>query len=124
LFERLREGPCSVSELAATVPVSQPAVSQHLRVLKEAHLVKVEKQGQQRIYSLNPTGLAELRHYVEAFWEDALRAFEVEAAWVAQGAANAQAEAASRKGPRTEETKSSLVKRLSEDQAKQEDHDE
>jgi DNA-binding transcriptional ArsR family regulator len=124
LFERLREGPCSVGELAATVPVSQPAVSQHLRVLKEARLVKVEKQGQQRIYSLNPTGLAELRHYVEAFWEDALHAFEVEAARVAQGTANAQAEVASSKGSQTGENMSLFDKRLSEDKAKQEDHDE
>lgn len=106
LFERLREGPCSVGELVAVVPVSQPAVSQHLRVLKEAHLVKMEKRGQQRIYSLNPSGLAELRHYVDALWEDALHAFEVEAARVAQGAANKQSKATSNEGSQSGETQS------------------
>ncbi|MEJ2599755.1 MAG: metalloregulator ArsR/SmtB family transcription factor [Anaerolineales bacterium] len=124
LFERLREGPCSVGELAAIVPVSQPAVSQHLRVLKEAHLVKVEKKGQQRIYSLNPSGLAELRHYVDALWDDALHAFEIEAARVAQSAANLQAEASSSKGSQIEDTAILPAKSLSEDKVKQEDHDE
>ncbi|HEY9526627.1 MAG TPA: ArsR family transcriptional regulator, partial [Anaerolineales bacterium] len=53
----------------------QPAVSQHLRVLREARLVRVEKRGQQRIYHLDPVGLAELRQYVEGFWDDVLSAF-------------------------------------------------
>ena len=60
LFERLRAGPCSVTELAGTVPLTQPAVSQHLRVLRDARLVSVRKQGQHRIYSVNLEGLAEL----------------------------------------------------------------
>ena len=93
LFERLREGPCSVNELVAAVPVSQPAVSQHLRVLKEAQLVRVEKQGRQRIYHLNPVGLAELRRYVESFWEDVLHAFGAEAARAANAAEEVQVEA-------------------------------
>ena len=76
LFERLREGPCSVSELVSAVLVSQPAVSQHLRVLKDAHLVQVQKMGQQRIYSVDPRGLSELRAYVEGLWEDVLGAFQ------------------------------------------------
>lgn len=76
LFERLRGGPCSVNELAAAVPVSQPAVSQHLRVLKEARLVKVRKEGNRRIYSLDPAGLAELRSYFEELWGDVLTAFQ------------------------------------------------
>jgi DNA-binding transcriptional ArsR family regulator len=59
--------------------VSQPAVSQHLRVLKEARLVRVHKQAQQRIYSLNPEGLAELRAYVEGLWEDVLGSFQAAA---------------------------------------------
>jgi DNA-binding transcriptional ArsR family regulator len=80
LFERLREGSCSVNELVEVVSVSQPAVSQHLKVLKAAQLVWVEKQGQQRIYHLNPTGLARLRQYVESLWEDVLGAFGEEAA--------------------------------------------
>jgi DNA-binding transcriptional ArsR family regulator len=75
LFEYLRLGPCPVTELISIVPISQPAVSQHLRVLREARLVRVEKRGQQRIYHLNPVGLAELRQYVESFWDDVLRAF-------------------------------------------------
>lgn len=76
LFERLREGPCSVGELTEVVTVSQPAVSQHLRILKEAHLVWVRKAGTRRIYSLDPTGLAELRHYLDELWDDVLTAFQ------------------------------------------------
>jgi DNA-binding transcriptional ArsR family regulator len=76
LFERLRGGPCSVNELAQAVPVSQPAVSQHLRVLKEARLVRVRKDGNRRMYSLNPEGLAELRSYFDALWGDVLTAFQ------------------------------------------------
>jgi DNA-binding transcriptional ArsR family regulator len=79
LFDRLRQGPCSVTDLISIVPISQPAVSQHLRVLREAQLVKVEKRGQQRIYHLNPVGLAELRQYVESLWDDVLRSFGEEA---------------------------------------------
>ena len=76
LFERLRGGPCSVNELAEAVPVSQPAVSQHLRVLKEARLVQVRKDGNRRMYSLNPEGLAELRVYFDELWGDVLTAFQ------------------------------------------------
>jgi DNA-binding transcriptional ArsR family regulator len=65
--------------LISIVPISQPAVSQHLRVLREARLVSVEKRGQQRIYHLNPAGLADLRNYVEGLWDDVLRAFGEEA---------------------------------------------
>ena len=83
LFEYLRLGPCSVTELISIVPISQPAVSQHLRVLRDAQLVRVEKRGKQRIYQLNPTGLAELRQYVEGFWGDVLRAFGEEAERIA-----------------------------------------
>jgi DNA-binding transcriptional ArsR family regulator len=75
VFERLRRGPSSVGELAAELPVSRPAVSQHLRVLKEAGLVSERKNGTRRIYRIEPVGLAELREYVESFWDDALAAF-------------------------------------------------
>jgi DNA-binding transcriptional ArsR family regulator len=68
------------------VPISQPAVSQHLKILREARLVKVEKRGQQRIYHLNPVGLAELRRYVENLWDDVLRAFGEEAERMAREA--------------------------------------
>ena len=79
LFDHLRHGSCSVSELLSIVPISQPAVSQHLRILRDARLVRVEKKGRQRIYQLNPIGLAELRQYTESLWEDVLRAFGEEA---------------------------------------------
>jgi len=89
LFEKLRAGPCSVNELVNIVPVSQSAVSQHLKVLKDAQLVNVEKQGKQRIYRLNPIGLMELRTYVETLWDDVLSAFGEEAAKLAEENANA-----------------------------------
>jgi DNA-binding transcriptional ArsR family regulator len=76
LFELLRQGPRSVNELAEALPVSQPAVSQHLKVLKRARLVKSSKRGNQRIYTINPDGLAELRDYVEGLWQDVLTAFQ------------------------------------------------
>ena len=79
LFDRLRKGSCSVTELISLVPITQPAVSQHLRILREAKLVKVEKRGRQRIYQLNPVGLAELHRYTESLWEDVLHAFGEEA---------------------------------------------
>ena len=116
LFDRLRAGPCSVSELVAVVPVSQPAVSQHLRVLKNAGLVRVEKHGQQRIYSLNPVGLAELRRYVEGLWEDALTAFGEEAANIAIADGN--------DGSHKNAAAGSLDKRLLDENARQEDMDE
>ena len=86
LFERIRQGPCTVTELVAVVSVSQPAVSQHLKVLREAQLVQVNKQGQHRIYQLSPQGLEELRRYVNGLWDDALHAFSEEAAKTAQAA--------------------------------------
>lgn len=79
LLEHIRQGPCTVSELVAKVSVSQPAVSQHLKVLREAQLVRVEKQGQRRIYQLNPIGIKELQRYMEGLWDGALHAFENEA---------------------------------------------
>jgi DNA-binding transcriptional ArsR family regulator len=92
LFEYLRLGPCPVTELISIVPISQPAVSQHLRVLREAQLVQVEKKGQQRIYRLNPVGLAELRNYAENLWDDVLRAFGDEAERVAKAAQATESE--------------------------------
>jgi DNA-binding transcriptional ArsR family regulator len=96
LFEYLRLGPCPVTELISIVPISQPAVSQHLKVLREAQLVRVEKQGQQRIYHLNPVGLAELRSYAESLWDDVLRAFGEEAERMAKAAQDMESE--SKKG--------------------------
>src|SRR5919106_6135038 len=76
IFEQLRDGPRSVGELAAGLPVSRPAVSQHLRVLKEAGLVTERRNGTRRIYRLDPRGLEELREYFERFWDEALVAFK------------------------------------------------
>ena len=76
LVERLLQGPCSVMDLNKVVPISQPAVSQHLSVLKAAGLVKVKKEGARRIYSLAPDGLIELRRYVDRLWDDVLAAFQ------------------------------------------------
>jgi DNA-binding transcriptional ArsR family regulator len=76
IFERLRSGPCSVSELVLIAAVSQPAVSQHLNILRAARLVRVRPQAQKRIYSIDPAGVSELRAYVDSFWDQALGLFQ------------------------------------------------
>lgn len=75
IFGMIGDRPHGVSEIAAVLPVSQPAVSQHLRVLREARLVRVERVGRRRIYHLNASGLEPLRDYVSSFWDRALDAF-------------------------------------------------
>jgi DNA-binding transcriptional ArsR family regulator len=79
VFERLRAGPRPVNVLAAGLPVSRPAVSQHLKVLKGAGLVEERSEGVRRIYSLRREGLMELREWLDSFWGDALEAFKLEA---------------------------------------------
>jgi DNA-binding transcriptional ArsR family regulator len=80
IVERLRaQGPLPVGELARALPVSRPAVSQHLRVLKEAGLVADEPAGARRFYRLDPAGLAEARDYFDRFWTDALAEFKAAA---------------------------------------------
>jgi DNA-binding transcriptional ArsR family regulator len=79
VFERLRRGPRSVGELAEGLPVSRPAVSQHLRVLKEAGLATERREGTRRIYSLDPGGLLELRTYFDQFWDQMLADFKTAA---------------------------------------------
>ena len=79
ILERLRGGPCAVGELAADLPVSRPAVSQHLRVLKEARLVTERRNGTRRLYRVDTDGLSEVRDYLESFWTDVLAAFEAAA---------------------------------------------
>ena len=79
VFERLRAGPQPVNALAAGLPVSRPAVSQHLKVLKDAGLVEERSEGVRRIYSVRREGLFELRDWLDSFWGDALDAFKVEA---------------------------------------------
>jgi DNA-binding transcriptional ArsR family regulator len=76
IFEKLGRGPRAVGELAAGLPVSRPAVSQHLRVLKEAGLVSDEQVGTRRVYRVEPAGLRELREWVDGFWKDALASFQ------------------------------------------------
>lgn len=73
IVEILRAGPQTVGELADRLPVSQPAVSQHLAVLREAGLVSSEKDGVRRVQHLNPDGFAALRGWVETFWDEALQ---------------------------------------------------
>ena len=76
IFERLREGPRPVGELARDLPVSRPAVSQHLRVLKDAGLVRDERAGKQRIYQVDREGLAALRAELDRFWSTTLAAYK------------------------------------------------
>jgi DNA-binding transcriptional ArsR family regulator len=79
VFERLRGGPRPVGMIAHGLPVSRPAVSQHLKVLKDARLVEERSEGARRIYSLRREGLIELREWLDSFWGDALDAFKLEA---------------------------------------------
>src|SRR3990170_3634281 len=76
IFERLAERPKAVGELARELPVSRPAVSQHLKVLKDAGLVIDRPAGARRIYELDPDGIGALRAYLEQFWSGALAAYK------------------------------------------------
>ena len=75
IVERLSERPMAVGELAAGLPVTRPAVSQHLKVLKAARLVRDEAQGTRRIYSIDPAGLGAIRAWLDRFWDRALAAY-------------------------------------------------
>jgi DNA-binding transcriptional ArsR family regulator len=79
IFERLRGGPKPVGALADGLPVSRPAVSQHLKVLKKANLVKDETDGARRIYRIDPRGLGPLRAWLDRFWDEGLESFRAEA---------------------------------------------
>lgn len=79
IFEQLGDGPRSVGALARGLPISRPAVSQHLRQLKEAGLVTDHADGTRRIYRIDPAGLGALRQWLDRFWDDALAAFQAEA---------------------------------------------
>jgi DNA-binding transcriptional ArsR family regulator len=76
IFERLAERPRAVGELARELPVSRPAVSQHLKVLKDAGLVIDRPAGARRIYQLDPDGVGDLRAYLDQFWRRALAAYK------------------------------------------------
>jgi DNA-binding transcriptional ArsR family regulator len=78
VFEQLRHGPKPVGIIAAQMPVSRPAVSQHLGVLKKAGLVADRAEGTRRVYYIDPQGLAAIRVWLDQFWEDALTAFKTE----------------------------------------------
>jgi DNA-binding transcriptional ArsR family regulator len=78
IFERLARRPAAVGELAAQLPVSRPAVSQHLRTLKEAGLVSDRALGTRRIYQIDPQGLGAMRAWLDRFWTEALDAFKAE----------------------------------------------
>jgi DNA-binding transcriptional ArsR family regulator len=87
IFELLARRPCSVGELAAQLPISRPAVSQHLRVLKDGGLVVSQAEGTRRVYRLNPEGVGALRAWLDRVWDDALAGFHktAEAAQADQG---------------------------------------
>ena len=78
VFEKLRSGPQAVGILAKGLPVSRPAVSQHLKALKMAGLVNDRSEGARRVYYIDPQGLGELRRWIEQFWDDALESFRRE----------------------------------------------
>jgi len=79
IFQKLAAGPIAVNEIARTMPVSRPAVSQHLRVLKDAGLVTDSKDGTRRLYRLNPEGVARLRAHFDQMWTKAMSSFQVAA---------------------------------------------
>jgi DNA-binding transcriptional ArsR family regulator len=76
IFERLADGPTAVGDLARALPVSRPAVSQHLRVLKQAGLVSDRREANRRIYRLDPMGVGALRAYFDRFWTQSLDAYK------------------------------------------------
>jgi DNA-binding transcriptional ArsR family regulator len=78
VLERLSTRPMAVGEIAAGMPVSRPAVSQHLKVLKEAGLVSDRQDGQRRIYAIDPKGLGAMRAWLDQFWDSALEALKAE----------------------------------------------
>ena len=78
VLERLRHGPRAVGEIARGMPVTRPAVSQHLKVLKEAGLVDDRSEGTRRIYKIDPKGLGAMRAWLDQFWDSALTAFAAE----------------------------------------------
>jgi DNA-binding transcriptional ArsR family regulator len=79
IFEKLRKGPAPVGVLAKGLHVTRPAVSQHLKVLEGAGLVRARREGARRIYQVEVEGLYELRRYLDQFWGEALAAFKAEA---------------------------------------------
>ena len=89
IVERLRRAPSAVSALAETIPVTRPAISQHLKVLREVGLVDFDRAGTRNVYRLRPEGLGPLREWLEDFWQDALDAFAAYANQQGPGGTNA-----------------------------------
>lgn len=79
IFELLKRGPMHVGRIAEQLPISRPAVSQHLKVLKEAGLVREAREGNRHAYSIDPHGLEAMQRWLDGFWSDALAAFKAEA---------------------------------------------
>jgi DNA-binding transcriptional ArsR family regulator len=88
IAECLAKAPAPVGQIAANLPVSRPAVSQHLKVLSDAGLVSAEASGTRRIYRLEPAAIAALRNWCDRLWDDALAAFAAEATRIAKGKSN------------------------------------
>ena len=101
IFEQLGSGPAAVGELAQRLPVSRPAVSQHLKVLKEAGLVRDHADGTRRLYGLDPSGPADVRAYLDRFWSNHLAAF---AEYVGEDAVRRRGDASSGQAGRGEES--------------------
>lgn len=76
IFEKLQKGPLAVAQIAAGLPVSRPAVSQHLKVLKEAKLICITSRGAKNIYQVDREGIIAMRNYLDRFWTDALENFK------------------------------------------------
>src|SRR5471030_1209626 len=76
IFQRLASGPSAVGDLARGLPITRPAVSQHLRVLKEAQLVTESSEGTRHIYRIDPRGIAAMREWLDAHWAKSLDAFK------------------------------------------------
>jgi DNA-binding transcriptional ArsR family regulator len=97
IFQKLADGPVAVNEIARMMPVSRPAVSQHLRVLKHAGLVTDSKAGTRRLYQLNPAGVARLRAHFDKMWNHAMSAFQSVAETKPMGEKNARHSGRSRR---------------------------
>jgi DNA-binding transcriptional ArsR family regulator len=79
IFERLSKGPLAVVDIAEKLPVTRPAISQHLKVLMQAGLVTVHQQGTRRLYEIDPKGVMAMRNYLDSMWDTALHAFKTAA---------------------------------------------
>jgi DNA-binding transcriptional ArsR family regulator len=77
IFEKLRNSPLAVVHIADGLKISRPAVSQHLKILKEANLISIRKQGAKNIYNVDQQGILAMRNYLDQFWDEALEAFRI-----------------------------------------------